>query len=186
MKCIDIAQTFSHSALRILLAVSLVLGLAPAVAMADTTVGVKVEAPVQVSETVAIASEEEVADSNEPSTLDLVSQEAPVSSTASDKTHIAAEVPLAPSTATTETLLLDGLTFELDNTAKTATLTGWYSEAPKGDLSIPSQVNHGTNSYTVTSIGLSTNNLDQAVQANNTTNKPLGGVHIFFALSFAQ
>ncbi|MEG0323615.1 MAG: hypothetical protein RR619_06420, partial [Raoultibacter sp.] len=45
----------------------------------------------------------------------------------------------------TETLLVDGLTYLVDRESKSATLTGWYGNAPAGDLSVPSQVSDGAN-----------------------------------------
>ncbi|MEG0759502.1 MAG: leucine-rich repeat protein, partial [Raoultibacter sp.] len=176
-------QNFVGNMLRMVLAASLVLGLAPAIANADTTVGVKVEAPAQVNETVAIGSSEKTSDNTE--TTDRTTSETTPTNTSDSRTteqsvasvsdQIVVDVPLTPSDAIAETLLLDGLTFELNNDAKTATLTGWYGDAPKGDLSIPSQVKHGSSTYRVTSVGLSSDNADHAVKSSDTTSKTLGG-----------
>ncbi|MEG0375954.1 MAG: hypothetical protein RR672_09985, partial [Raoultibacter sp.] len=144
-------------------------------------------------ETVAIGSSEKTSDNTE--TTDRTTSETTPTNTSDSRTteqsvasvsdQIVVDVPLTPSDAIAETLLLDGLTFELNNDAKTATLTGWYGDAPKGDLSIPSQVKHGSSTYRVTSVGLSSDNADHAVKSSDTTSKTLGGVHIFLAQSFA-
>ncbi|MEG0374383.1 MAG: hypothetical protein RR547_12380 [Raoultibacter sp.] len=149
-------QNTIQTTLCLLLTVALVLGLAPAIAHADTTVGVKVEAPVRVNETVALVTED--------TKTDVVSEEAPKPSLGE---QINSEVAVAPETAPkpsqittdvtlvttsdtqTETLLVDGLIYLVDHTSQSATLTGWYSKAPTGDLSIPSEITDGKNTFKV-------------------------------------
>ncbi|MEG0759125.1 MAG: hypothetical protein RR505_12010 [Raoultibacter sp.] len=146
-------------ALRVLLSVCLVVGLAPALALADTTVGVKTEIPSQVNETVAISPDVqdgvELVDGEVPVGTqveqELLKPEATPSADAQTKpTQITTDVVLgATSDTQTETLLVDGLTYLVNYASESATLTGWYGNAPTGNLSIPSEIADGKNTFKV-------------------------------------
>lgn len=167
MERLSTIQSITNRALRIFLVTCLIAGLMPAIALADTTVGVQVEAPAQVNETVSL--DDDVADGNATDDLDgghktegadseapedvtgvvpapeqINSEVALGAETGSKPAQITTDVAVgAPSSTQAETLLVDGLTYLIDPEAKTATLTGWYGNAPTGDLSIPSQVTDG-------------------------------------------
>lgn len=174
----SITKNVATGALKALLSICLIAGLAPAIALADTVVGVKVDAPAQVNEMVSL--DDGVADGNAASDLsgghkaEGTDSEAPKDATGAvpDPDQINSEVALGAETAASkptqittdvavgtsssiqaETLLVDGLTYLIDPESKTATLTGWYGEAPKGDLSIPSQVTDGKIVFKVENAG---------------------------------
>ncbi|MEG0376384.1 MAG: hypothetical protein RR672_12195, partial [Raoultibacter sp.] len=151
--------------LSVLVALCLVLGLAPAIALGDSTVNVKIEAPAQVNETVELGSG---AEAKAPDNADVdasVSKEAvspepapdqinsvvPLSPDATSKpSQITTDVALGTTPDTqTETLLVDGLTYLVDRESQSATLTGWYGNAPTGALSIPSEITDGKNTFKV-------------------------------------
>ncbi|MEG0758344.1 MAG: hypothetical protein RR505_08035, partial [Raoultibacter sp.] len=131
-------KTLSRT-LSVFVAVCLVLGLAPAIALGDTAVNVKVEAPAQVNKTIELDSEDkastpDIADSstssdavNPESTPDQIKSEVALSSDATPKpSQITTDVTLSTTPDTqTETLLVDGLTYLVDHTSLSATLTGW-------------------------------------------------------------
>jgi len=81
----------------------------------------------------------------------LAPQVSEVKKLKSNPIQITTEVVLG--TDTTETILTDGLTFEVNREAGTAALVGWYGNSPAGDLSIPTQVCDGVDTYRVTSLG---------------------------------
>ncbi|MEG0376723.1 MAG: hypothetical protein RR672_13905 [Raoultibacter sp.] len=145
-------------ALRVLLSVCLAVGLAPMIALADTTVGVKTEAFSQVNETVVINPDDqdgvEVA-SGEVTADEQVKQEPINTEVALDlatpkSSQITTDVTLGTTPDTrTETLLVDGLTYLVDYSSLSATLTGWYGNVPTGDLSIPSEITDGKNTFKV-------------------------------------
>ncbi|MEG0757756.1 MAG: hypothetical protein RR505_05055, partial [Raoultibacter sp.] len=154
-------QEVTCKALSVFLTACLIVGLAPAVALGDTSVNVKVEAPAQVSETVVLDSgaEAKAPDSTDAdvsvskdvvgpeSAPDQINSAVPLSPDATPKpSQITTDVALGTTPdMQTETLLVDGLTYLVDRESKSATLTGWYGNAPAGDLSVPSQVSDGAN-----------------------------------------
>ncbi|MEG0322463.1 MAG: hypothetical protein RR619_00585 [Raoultibacter sp.] len=145
--------------LSVFVAVCLVLGLAPTIALGDTAVNVKMEAPTQVNETVVLDSGAEAkaldsidADASESkevvspeSAPDQINSAVPLSPDTTPKpSQITTDVALGTTPDTqTETLLQDGLSYLVDRESQSATLTGWYGNAPAGDLSVPSQVSDG-------------------------------------------
>ncbi|MEG0323080.1 MAG: hypothetical protein RR619_03715 [Raoultibacter sp.] len=134
-------KAVSNYTFKMLLAVCLVVSLAPSIALADTTVGVSVEQSAPINETVSLDKGSESA--TDPST--------PNTDTSGDPTptQITTEVSLGTPDATSDTLLTDGLTYQLNHTTTTATLTGYYGKAPEGDLVIPSTVTDGKTTYTL-------------------------------------
>ncbi|MEG0376394.1 MAG: hypothetical protein RR672_12245 [Raoultibacter sp.] len=158
--------------LSVLVALCLVLGLAPAIALGDTSVNVKVEAPAQVNETIVLDSGAEAKTSDSADMDVSVSKDVVSPEFAPDQINSA--VPLSPDTTTkssqitidvtlgttpdtqTETLLVDGLTYLVDRESQSATLTGWYGNAPAGDLSVPSQVTDGKTIFKVEFAGRGT------------------------------
>lgn len=152
-----------RSALSVLVSVSLIIGLVPGFAQADTSIEVKAEGQEQVNETVVIEVQGEeldsgtisdergsAADRQKPTQDEIVEELKP--------TQIAAVATVESDKQSGNTLLLDGLIYDLNTQNYTAVLTGWYGEAPKDDLSIPTTVSDGKALYTL---------------------KALGGVHIF-------
>ncbi|MEG0375980.1 MAG: hypothetical protein RR672_10125 [Raoultibacter sp.] len=149
--------------LSVFVALCLVLGLAPAIALGDTAVNVKVEAPAQVNKTIELDSEDkasapDIADSsassdaiNPEATPDQIKSEVTLSSDATPKpSQITTDVTLGTTPDTqAEALLQDGLIYLVDHELQTATLTGWYGNAPTGDLSVPSQVTDGKTIFKV-------------------------------------
>lgn len=138
-----------------LLSIGLVGSLTPALALADTTVGVKVEKPVQVNETVVVGNNAKLEGSpvqndalipGAQESVSLIPQQ-------STTTQLTAAVAIDSANKATETLLTDGLTYELNREDNTATLIGWYGDAPKGDIFIPSQVLDSENIFSVHKIG---------------------------------
>ncbi|MEG0758174.1 MAG: hypothetical protein RR505_07175, partial [Raoultibacter sp.] len=141
-------QNITHLFVRVLLAVCLVMGLAPVVAQADTPLEVKVEAPAQVNKTVELESDDggvEVADdasadvsgdaASTQSAPGQVSSEVVLEShdLASKSSQITTDVTLVANPDTqTETMLVDGLTYLVDRELQSAPLTGWYGNAPAG------------------------------------------------------
>ncbi|MEG0324812.1 MAG: hypothetical protein RR619_12505, partial [Raoultibacter sp.] len=137
MKRTHLTQNVLSSALHMLLAVALVLGLAPAMANADTTVGVKVEAPAQVNKVVELGSDDgALAPDNVDSSLsevvspesapDQINSAVPLDPDTTPKpSQITSDVTLSTTPDTqTEALLVDGLTYLVDHTSLSATLTG--------------------------------------------------------------
>lgn len=143
-------------ALKVLVATCVVATLTPTAALADTALGVKIEAPQQVNETVALTSQ--TSQATVPESGDTTTEEqAPESADATGQmpqNQITTQVDIKTTDDTTsETLLLDGLTYALNQETKTATLTGWYGSAPKGNLSLPSTVSDGKFVFTLQRIG---------------------------------
>ncbi|MEG0758059.1 MAG: hypothetical protein RR505_06585 [Raoultibacter sp.] len=152
----------AHKTLSAFLTACLIVGLAPAIALGDTAVNVKVEAPAQVNETVAVDS----ASATDASGTESTSGEVP-ESTAKTQEQVTSDVAFNPDTTPkpsqittvvplgttpdnqTETLLHDGLTYLVDRESESATLTGWYGNAPTGDLSVPSEIADGKNVFRV-------------------------------------
>ncbi|MEG0758631.1 MAG: hypothetical protein RR505_09495, partial [Raoultibacter sp.] len=128
-------NTITTSMLKVFVATCLVVGLTPSVALADTTVGVSVEQPAPINETVSLGQASESATDPSAPNTDTSADPAP--------TQITTEVSLGTPDATSDTLLTDGLTYQLNHTTTTATLTGYYGKAPEGDLVIPSTVTDG-------------------------------------------
>ncbi|MEG0375621.1 MAG: hypothetical protein RR505_01820 [Raoultibacter sp.] len=170
--------------LHVLVSACLLIALVPGMAFADTAVKVSTEKPTQVSEVVTLGN---TIDTNGASAVDAgvatargteVAKNENLLSKADAESHrVTADVPLSAQPSVSQTLLFDGLTYQLDHVKQTATLVGWHGEAPKGELAIPSQVNDGSIIYTVAAVGLSDDEIEN-------TQKPLGGVHIFSAQNF--
>lgn len=158
-------QNIAYTFVRGLLTACLVMGLAPAVAQGDTPLEVKVEKPAQVNKSVplssdgdaeneflkdadsAVKTQEEVrtgADEEQGAFGRINSDVTGGSGAPSSKpSQITTDVTLGTSSDQTETLLVDGLTYLVDHKTESATLTGWYGNAPAGDISVPSQVSDG-------------------------------------------
>ena len=176
---INLQSTLSK-ALCVFVVACLVVSLSPVVAQADTTVGVRIEAPAQINETVAIGSAGaedgeagagaggeankvaggEAADapgvSGDEASAEVkhINNEVALDPPTSAKpSHIAADVPLGTPGATSETLLVDNLTYTLDHKSASAALVGFSGNLTTKDVVVPAQVSDGTTTYTVTSIG---------------------------------
>ncbi|MEG0376770.1 MAG: hypothetical protein RR672_14145, partial [Raoultibacter sp.] len=126
MKVQKTYYNLSSKALAVLVSVCLVVGLAPGITFADTTVGAKTEATAQVNETVAISDDVrdgvEVAsgealvgtqDNQDPINTGVVTNLA-----TPKPSQITTDVVLRTTPdAATETLLVDGLTYLVDHTS---------------------------------------------------------------------
>ncbi|MEG2201614.1 MAG: hypothetical protein RRX94_05400, partial [Raoultibacter sp.] len=116
-------------AFSIILAISLVTGLVPVSAFADTAVKVSTIAPAQVSETVNIAAAQPTQAGGEGQAEVLTTDEQAAQSPAATKnTNQAApgQTAAAVALATGTTTVLDsGLVFVIDNATNTAAVTGW-------------------------------------------------------------
>ncbi|MEG1840581.1 MAG: hypothetical protein RR213_04895, partial [Raoultibacter sp.] len=139
------------AAFSIILATSLVTGLVPVSAFADTSVKVTTAAPAQVSETVNIAGaqasgegqpEGETATEGAQSPTKTSNQAASGQVKTSNQpasTQATASVALA---ADTTTVLDNGLVFVIDNATNTAAVTGWYGAQPTENLTVPAEIRH--------------------------------------------
>lgn len=148
------SQSILTRAVKLLLSVTLIVGLAPSIALASTTVGVQVVAPTHINETVALEQGSEDAQTpvaTQPEATDTTPEVAPASASASNdnSTQITSEVAVGTPDATSNTLLVDGLTYQLNHTTNEATLTGYYGNTPEGDIIIPSTVTDGKTTYTL-------------------------------------
>ncbi|MEG0376449.1 MAG: hypothetical protein RR672_12520, partial [Raoultibacter sp.] len=97
-------KTITTSMLKVFVATCLVVGLTPSVALADTTVGVSVEQPAPINETVSLGQASESATDPSAPNTDTSADPAP--------TQITTEVSLGTPDATSDTLLTDGLTYQ--------------------------------------------------------------------------
>lgn len=181
-----VIQSKAKVALCVLVSVCMAAGLFPAIALADTTLHVQVEKPAQVNEVVPVGEKAiEKSGTDEVAVdPDAATQEDPVvGSRASETqapTHITTDVVIGTDTASV-TVLVSGLTYEVNQANATATLTGWYGKAPAGDLTIPAQVKNESSVYDVTSIGISSHNANDS----NTRNS-LGGAWISALLNSSR
>ncbi|MEG0621098.1 MAG: hypothetical protein RR477_08215, partial [Raoultibacter sp.] len=110
------SSCFAKAFFTFAVATSLVAGLIPALAFADTSAKVGTAAPTQVSETATIAGTQ-----------------------SATTTQTTAAVPLATDTTT---VLENGLVFVIDNATNTAAVTGWYGTQPAQNLTVPAEIRH--------------------------------------------
>lgn len=166
-----VMERIAAKALRIFLPLCLVTGLVPAVALADTAVSVSASKSSQITKEVKLdehLGSTDVVELAEQSLSGVASApetegESKSEAKQNDKVEVSnleqpsqvtAEVALAkPEGAQRETVLTDGLIYDLDKSDLTATLTGWYGTAPKGDLSLPSEVVSNGKHYILNSLG---------------------------------
>ena len=62
-------------------------------------------------------------------------------------------IAILPLAASAEIVQVDGLWYNLDDTAPVATVVSWQNESYSGDIVIPATINYGGTDYTVTGIG---------------------------------
>lgn len=62
-------------------------------------------------------------------------------------------IAILPLAASAEIVQVDGLWYNLDDTAPVATVVSWQNESYSGDIVIPATINYGGTAYTVTGIG---------------------------------
>ncbi|MEG0147697.1 MAG: hypothetical protein RR666_04480, partial [Raoultibacter sp.] len=110
------SNCFAKAFFTFAVAISLVTGLVPALAFADTSVKVSTAAPTQTSETTPITETQ-----------------------SATSTQATASVALA---ADTTTVLENGLVFVIDNATNKAAITGWYGTQPAQNLSVPAEIRH--------------------------------------------
>ena len=61
-------------------------------------------------------------------------------------------IAILPLAASAEVVQIDGLWYNLDDTAPVATVVSWQNESYSGDIVIPATINYGGTDYTVTGI----------------------------------
>ncbi|MFW4356391.1 hypothetical protein [Gordonibacter sp. KGMB07426] len=83
-----------------------------------------------------------------------VTRQLPLTNSAATSAQTKGEVALSPEAARASlgTIVVDGLTYEVNPDGASVALVGWHGTAPTGDLSIPSQVTSGADTYTVTAL----------------------------------
>lgn len=154
--------------LQVFVSLCLTVSLLPTLAFAQTSVGVSVDAPQQVNETIDLASSDTSQTLTEVETTPVQGQatqpKVPADTPASSR--IDAEVALGAPDETKETLLVDGFTYELNLVDQTASLTGWQTTAPAEEVTVPTYVTTNNKTFEVVKIA--------------------GGGRFLTALSFAQ
>lgn len=158
-----VMERIISKALQGFLSLCLIAGLAPAIALADTTVSVGTEKTPQIVQDVKLEglSEEGTTDAatipeavNEATSEMQSEDKASVPNKNKQPSQVTAEIALAtPDTMQLETVLTDGLIYSLNNENLTASLTGWYGKAPAGDLVLSPEVVSSGKHYTLDSLG---------------------------------
>lgn len=188
--------------LSITVSLCLIFGLVPTAAFAVDASDDVQERPVQISKEVIV--EEATSDEAEAvSSSDAVDRPAQADSVKQPSAQDAPQQPSSPQTSadvvlgadpeTSKTILVDGLEYEVNIQAKTASLVGWYGSNPTKDISLPSSVADGTATYSVVAIGKTPDATTSSTSSNSnnsdkpsaTSNKALGGVHILMPQNFS-
>ncbi|MEG0503741.1 MAG: leucine-rich repeat protein, partial [Raoultibacter sp.] len=151
------------AALSTVISVCLVMGMLPQSAFADdSSLGGEPQAPneqflgsgAQISQEVTLAKD--VEQEQKATTLDASKETSNSVKPESAGDQVTAEVKIGVDSSTgvssAESLLIDGYIYALQPDEQSVSLTGWYGTAPKGEVVIPSTVQDGKVTYSVTAI----------------------------------
>ncbi|MEG0323653.1 MAG: hypothetical protein RR547_01055 [Raoultibacter sp.] len=147
------------AALAIILSACLTLFALPMASLADTSVSKNStqnpngDAQPRVSQDVALVEAPDGKSSNTDAPEATVSADDSATQAQPTPQQTTAEVSVDGDGALHKTVLVDGLEYRVNTETATASLVGWYGEAPSGDLVIPSQVFDDITSYSVVALG---------------------------------